>query len=116
VGELVLGINLDTFPRGLPSDAIVHDTFRLRNVPEAMRPALNDLLGELALAEAPISGRKSACILVGSDEGYGGHVVERDFGDVTDAFSMAYEKVESGTPIYGIMVTGEGSNRRRNAQ
>ncbi len=107
------GIDMYRFPRVVPDDLVIIDAFPLNTIPERLEPVMSDLLGQLALAEAPFSGKRIACILAGADEGYGGHTYERSHSDVEDPFLMALEKVPKGAKLHGIMVTGEGPMKEK---
>lgn len=99
---------IDAFrmPRVIPADAFVIDAFPLYPIPERFSRIKADLLGELALAQAPFSGRRVACILAGDNEGYGGHTIERSPTDIDDPFMMALSKVPQGATLHGIAVAG----------
>jgi hypothetical protein len=97
----------------MPENTVVIDAFPLNPIPERLAPVKADLLGQLALAQAPFSGRRIACILAGENEGYGGHVIEHSPTDIEDPFMMALGKVPVGADLYGIMVTGEGSMKEK---
>jgi hypothetical protein len=101
-------IDMFRVPRVMPEGTVVIDAFPLSPIPERLDPVRADLLGELALAHAPFSGRRIACILAGENEGYGGHVIEHSPTNIEDPFMMALRKVPEGVDLYGIMVTGEG--------
>lgn len=110
MSESVLhGIDMDRVPRVLPPSVEVLDAFPLHPVPKRLWQARTELLGELALAEAPASGRQIACILAGAEEGYGGHTVETSPTNALDPFAMALEKVPNGAKLFGVMVTGKGT-------
>ncbi|HSW37128.1 MAG TPA: hypothetical protein VLG37_02030 [Candidatus Saccharimonadales bacterium] len=110
----ILGIDINRFPRVMPVGAIVIDAFPLGPIPRQMDRIKADLLGQLALAEAPFSDRRVACILAGEHEGYGGHTVERSLTDVEDAFMMALGRLPSkDTKLYAVAVTGEGPMREK---
>lgn len=110
---IVDGIDIYRFPRVIPDDLAVVDAFPLNPIPEHLDPIKADLLGELALAQAPFSGRRMACILAGKNEGYGGHTVERSPSDIDDPFIMALGKVPQDARLYGVMVTGEGPMKEK---
>ena len=107
------GIDMHRFPRVVPDNLDIMDAFPLNPIPECLGPVMSDLLGQLALANAPFSGKRIACILAGADEGYGGHTIERSRSDVVDPFLMALEKVPKGAKLYGVMVTGEGPMKEK---
>lgn len=108
------GIDLYRFPRNTSENVTIIDTFRLRPIPEQMDDIKADLLGQLALAKAPFSDRRVACILAGEDEGYGGHTLELERSDFEDPFLMALSKIPNqNTRIYGVMVTGEGPMKEK---
>lgn len=106
-------IDMFRVPRVMPKNSVVIDAFPLNPIPERLAPVKADLLGQLALAHAPFSGRRIACILAGENDGYGGHVTERSPTDIDDPFLTALSKVPGGVALYGIMVTGEGSMKEK---
>ncbi len=111
--SVIHDIDMVRFPRVMPQDVDVIDTFPLIKVPGRLELAKADVLGELALAQAPFSGRLIACILAGEDEGYGGHVIERSLTDTDDPFMMALGKVPEDAKLYGIMIAGKGPMKEK---
>lgn len=107
------GIDMYKFPRVVPDDLVMIDAFPLHPVPECLDPVKQDLLGQLALADAPFSGKRIACILAGADKGFGGHTVERSRTDADDPFIMALAKVPEGEKLFGVMVAGEGPMKEK---
>jgi hypothetical protein len=100
-------------PRVFPAGANVIEAFPLQPIPERLSAARADVLGQLALAHAPFSQRRTACILAGADEGYGGHVIEHSPTHIEDPFMMALEKVPEGARLYGIIVAGTGDMKEK---
>jgi hypothetical protein len=111
--SVIDGIDMFRVPRVITEDVVVIDAFPLNQIPERLDPVKADLLGQLALAYAPFSGQRIACILAGENEGYGGHTVERGPTDIEDPFMMALSQVPEGAQLYGIMVTGQGSMKEK---
>jgi predicted DNA-binding protein len=111
--SLVNGVDSVRIPRVFPHDTKVIDVFPLTSISERLYGPTADLLGQLALAEAPFSGRETACILAGADRGYGGHVVEHSVDNAEDPFAMALAQVPDDAQLYGIMVTGKGALKEK---
>lgn len=110
---MVDGIDVFRVPRVMPENTVVIDAFPLNPIPERLAPVKANLLGELALAHAPFSRRRIACILAGKNKGYGGHVIEHSPTDIEDPFMMALGKAPEGADLYGIMVTGAGQMKEK---
>jgi hypothetical protein len=91
----------------------VVDAFPLQPVPASIGHIAADLYRELEQADAPLSGRNTACVLVTEHAGYGGHVVEHSPTDVEDGFEMALDKVPYTATILGILATGKGTMKEK---
>src|SRR6266540_1541263 len=110
--SVVNGVDTYTFPTVIPEGITVIDNHSIIRVPEQLLPIMTDLLGELAQAQPDGLGRRSACVLVGHDRGYGGYSVN----DVVDSFPMALDKVPEGKFLYGAMSLAIGSkSKEKNA-
>jgi hypothetical protein len=66
------------------------------------------LLGELALAEAPFTGRRTACVLKTMSGSFGGHAIERPDGSFVHATSMALRQVPSHQRVDSVYLVGDG--------
>lgn len=72
------------------------------------------LLGELALANSPYSGRNTACVLDAGDSLYGGHSIEFASGQSVSAEEMALGKIVSThEQVQVVYVTGTGEGVRK---
>lgn len=95
----VNGIDTYTFPSAIPPEVTILDRFPPQPMPQQFGHIRADLLGELAQATPDRLGRSSACILVGADQGYGGH----SRTDIAETFPMALNKVPEGIALLGAM-------------
>ncbi len=74
----------------------------------AIKPTL---IGELALACAPLTSRLTSCVLE-TDKGlYGGHVMEQADGEIVPASIMALSRTPSNEVVTGVWLTGKDVER-----
>ena len=81
--------------------------FPYEEIAEADVADVQALLDELKFAHAPITGRRTACALVGEYYAYTGHTLEQADGTVHDAVTMAAQKIRpEDSTITKVFVTG----------
>jgi len=94
------GLDTYTFPGIWPEEVVFLDPYPEVPIPESIWHIRDQLIGELALAQPDLFERRSGCVLIGPDRGYGGHSQT----DVAEAFAMALDQVPEHEVLYGAML------------